>query len=100
MARKYPIYKGLQKPLEFKGLKGKYIYWAVGSLLAGLVLGALTMSLVNLWLGAIVLVGSVTGGFVFIAAKQKQGLHSKASSRSYFIHPVNFKKLNRHVAQK
>lgn len=99
MARKFPIYKGLQKPLEFKGLKGKYIYWAVGSLLAGLVLGALTMSLVNIWLGAIVLVGSVAGGFVFIAAKQKHGLHSKASSRSFFIHPVNLKKLN-HGAQK
>jgi len=100
MARKFPIYKGLQKPLEFKGLKGKYIYWAVGSLLAGLVLGALTMSLVNMWLGAIVLVGSITGGLVFIASKQKQGLHSKASSQSVFIHPVNLKKLNHHGAKK
>jgi hypothetical protein len=100
MARKFPIYKGLQKPLEFKGLKGKYIYWAVGSLLAGLVLGALTMSLVNIWLGAIVLVGSIAGGLVFIASKQKQGLHSKTSSRSFFIHPVNLKKLNHHAAKK
>lgn len=98
MARKFPIYKGLQKPLEFKGLKGKYIYWAVGSLLTGLVLGALTMSLVNMWLGAIVLVGCIAGGLVFIASRQKQGLHSKAISRSYFIHPVNLKKLNRHAS--
>ena len=96
MGRKYPIYKGLQKPLEFKGLKGKYIYWAVGSLLAGLVLGALTMSLVNMWLGAIVLVGSIAGGLVFIASKQKQGLHSKSIDRSVYIHPVNLKKLNHH----
>ena len=44
MARRFPIYKGLQKPLVFRGFKGKYIYWGLGSLLAGLVLGALTMS--------------------------------------------------------
>lgn len=100
MVRKFPIYKGLQKPLEFKGLKGKYIYWAVGSLLTGLVLGALTISLLNMWLGAIVLVGCIAGGLVFIASKQKHGLHSKAISRSYFIHPVNLKKLNHHAAQK
>lgn len=100
MARKYPIYKGLQKPLEFRGLKGKYIYWAVGSLLAGLVLGALTMSLVNIWLGAIVLAGSIAGGLMYIATKQKQGLHSKASNRSILIHPANLKKLNHHGAQK
>ena len=24
----YPVFKGLQKPLEFMGLRGRYIYWA------------------------------------------------------------------------
>ena len=24
----YPIFKGLQRPLEFFGLQGRYIYWA------------------------------------------------------------------------
>jgi hypothetical protein len=100
MARKYPICKGLQKPLQFRGFKGKYIYWGLGSLLAGLVLGALTMSLINMWLGAIVLVGSVVGGLVYIAARQKKGLHSKSSSLSVFVHPVNLKRLNRYVTQK
>lgn len=23
----YPVFKGLQKPLEFLGLQGRYIYW-------------------------------------------------------------------------
>jgi len=100
MARKFPIYKGLQKPLQFRGFKGKYIYWGVGSLLAGLVLGALTMSLVNMWLGAIVLIGNIVGGLLYIASRQKKGLHSKSSSRSVYVHPVNLKRLNRYVAQK
>jgi len=94
MARRFPIYKGLQKPLVFRGFKGKYIYWGLGSLLAGLVLGALTMSLVNMWLGAIVLIGSIVGGLLFIAAKQKKGLHSKSRPQGIFIHPVNFRRTN------
>ena len=62
MARKYPVYKGLQRPLIFKVFKGKFLYWGIASLLMGLVFGALTMSLVNMWLGALVLIGSVVGG--------------------------------------
>jgi hypothetical protein len=85
MAKRFAVYKGLQKPLIFRGFKGKFIYWGLGSLLAGLVFGALTMSLVNMWLGAIILVGCVTGGLLFTAAKQKQGLHSKKCSSKIYI---------------
>jgi len=85
MARKYAVYKGLQKPLIFKGFKGKYIYWGLGSLLAGLVLGALTMSLISMWLGAVTLVGTVTGGIFYTAGKQKGGLHSKTRNSNILI---------------
>ena len=27
----YPLFKGLQRPLEFMGIQGRYIYWAAGS---------------------------------------------------------------------
>ena len=27
----YPLFKGLQRPLEFMGLQGRYIYWAAGA---------------------------------------------------------------------
>ena len=99
MGGKFAIYKGLQRPLVFRSFKGKFIYWGVGSLLAGLVLGALTMSLINMWLGAIVLAGSIVGGLVFVAAKQKKGLHQKTRSRGIYIHPLHFPKLNRYVRQ-
>jgi len=32
----YPVFKGLQKPLEFLGLKGRYIFWAAGAVGGGL----------------------------------------------------------------
>jgi hypothetical protein len=85
MTRKFAVYKGLQKPLVFKGFKGKFIYWGIASLLAGLVLGALTMSLVNMWLGAIVLTGCIAGGLAYTAAKQKGGLNAKTRSSNIYI---------------
>ena len=27
----FPVFKGLQKPLEFMGFQGRYIYWAAGT---------------------------------------------------------------------
>jgi len=88
--KRFPVYKGLQKPLIFRGFRGKFIYWGIGSLLAGLVVGALTMSLVNMWLGAILLVGCITGGLLFTASKQKHGLHSKSrANKIYIINQIN-----------
>lgn len=85
MARKFAVYKGLQKPLIFKGFKGKFIYWGLASLLSGLVFGALTMSLINMWLGALVLIGCIVGGLFYTAGKQKGGLHQKSRARHIFI---------------
>jgi hypothetical protein len=84
-ARKFAVYKGLQRPLIFKGFKGKFIYWGLGFVLLGLVLGATTMSLINMWLGAMVLIGSIVGGLLFTAAKQKSGLHSKSRNPNIYI---------------
>jgi hypothetical protein len=84
-ARKFAVYKGLQRPLIFKGFKGKFIYWGLGFVLLGLVFGAITMSLINMWLGAVVLVGMVVGGLLFTAVKQKAGLHSKRRASGILI---------------
>jgi len=94
MAKRFAVYKGLQKPLVFRGFKGKFIYWGLGALLAGLVLGALTMSLISMWLGAVVLIGCIVGGLFFIAGKQKKGLHDKSRNSGIYIHPLNLKKIS------
>ena len=28
----YPLFKGLQRPLEFMGIQGRYIYWAAATI--------------------------------------------------------------------
>lgn len=85
MPRRFAVYKGLQKPLVFKGFQGKFIYWGLASLLSGLVLGALLMSLVSMWLGAVVLVSCILGGLLFTAHKQKGGLHAKRRDTKIYI---------------
>jgi hypothetical protein len=95
--KRYPVYKGVQKPLMFKGFKGKFIYWGVGCLLAGLVLGALTMTLINGWLGALVLAGCISGGLFYIARRQQKGLHSKTRSHAIQVHRLQLKKLKRNA---
>lgn len=87
--RKFAVYKGLQRPLIYRGFRGKFIYWGIGAVLSGLVLGSVTMAVVNMWLGAIVLVGFIAGGLVYIASRQKRGLHAKTRHRGiYILSPV------------
>lgn len=81
----YNAYKGLQKPLVFKAFKGKYIYWGIGILVGSLVLGIIVVVAVSMLVGAIVFIGGMVVGLLYIATKQKKGLHSKDKSKGIFI---------------
>lgn len=91
MVPKVPIYKGLQKPLIYKGFKGKFIAWGIGSLIAGLVMGGLTIALGNMYLGVLTTLGITAGGLTYTFHFQKGGLHSKHRSRSIFVQPAQLK---------
>ena len=82
----YPIFKGLQRPLEFFGLQGRYIYWAAataGGAVAGFILGFVA--------GLVLLVLAVAVGGVLIVMKQRKGLHSKKSDNGIFIYAYSKK---------
>lgn len=87
MQREYNVYKGLQKPLLYKGFAGKFIYWGIGSLLAGLFLGALLMALVGLLVGVVALAGCIGGGLYYTAMQQKKGLHQKTRAFGHYHFP-------------
>lgn len=84
----YPVFKGLQKPLEFLGLQGRYIYWAAGAVGGG-ILGFLIF---YMWIGFIVglvyltIVIGFGGAMIFI--KQHKGLHSKNIVKAYMYLPT------------
>lgn len=73
----YPINKGINRPIEFKGLKAQYIWWLGGGLLALLILFAiLYICGVNTFicLGMIVSLASVLFMQVYKASR-KYGEH-------------------------
>ncbi len=81
----YNAYKGLQKPLVFKSFKGKYIYWGLGTLVVSLFLGVILMVTLSMLFGAIAMIGGMVGGLLYIASKQKKGLHTKDSTKGILI---------------
>ena len=86
----YPVFKGLQKPLEFMGLQGRYIYWAAGTVGGGLLVflvGFITIGFVVAIIAAGIIYG-VGGAFIFI--KQTKGLHTKKAPKGIFVFAHSF----------
>ena len=73
------LYKGLKKPLIFFGLKGKYIFYAVGVIGSG-VISALLLSKVGL-LGSLLGLAVTAGGvYVIFKRQNKYGLYDKTKN--------------------
>jgi hypothetical protein len=82
----FPVFKGLQKPLEFMGLQGRYIYWAAGTV-GGAILGfIIAYCFFGFVFGLIALTITLGGGAALVLIKQKRGLHSKKNDKGVFIY--------------
>lgn len=82
----YPVFKGLQKPLEFMGFQGRYIYWAAGTVGGAIVGFIIAYCLVGFVVGLAVLVVAISAGAVLIFIKQRKGLHTKKSDQGVYIY--------------
>jgi len=87
----YPVYKGLQKPLVYKGFKGRYMYWAIGFILIGLILGAVLSSVVNMFVGLLCMAVTFVGGIFYTSQRQKNGLYDKTRIKGIYIHRANLR---------
>lgn len=75
------LYKGLKKPLVFFGLKGKYIFYAVGVIGVGVV-SSLALSKIGL-IGSLLGLGITAGGVYLIFKRQdKRGLYDKTKNEN------------------
>ena len=80
----YPVFKGLQKPLEFMGIRGRF-----------LTLAAIGVSFVG-FIGFSIALGKIAGfiammvmalvGLITIYIKQRGGLHNKKRARGIYIY--------------
>lgn len=84
MAKQFPIYKGLQKPLIYRGFQGKYIGWGVASLVIAVVSGGLIGSLTSMVLGGVITISVMSIGLFITSQQQKKGLHSKTRYKGVF----------------
>ena len=79
----YPLFKGLQRPLELMGLQGRYIYWAAGAV-GGAILGfILAYCLIGFLAGLLTLVASLAVFQQLMKGEKKKQISiSKAGSRN------------------
>lgn len=75
--KSYGIYKGLQRPLEFKGLQGRYIVWGAATGLGSFLLFVIFVIPFGFFVGFLVMLLSLVFGATMIVVKQRRGLHDK-----------------------
>lgn len=88
----YPVFKGLQKPLEFLGIQGRYIFWAAATAGGAIVSFIIAYCLLGILTGLITLVVIIGFGAALIMVKQRKGLHTKKLETGIFVY-ANSKKL-------
>ena len=82
----YPVFKGLQRPLELMGIQGRYIYWAAGTAGGAIVGFIAAYCLLGFVAGLIALTAILSAGISLIIEKQRQGLHSKRIDKGVFVY--------------
>lgn len=91
LSKAYPMFKGLQRPLEFMGLQGRYITWAAVTATVGILGFMIVYALTGLILGLAFAVVVISSGFGLIIIKQRKGLHSKKTNKGIFIYACSRK---------
>lgn len=82
----FPVFKGLQKPLEFMGIRGRFLTLAavaigvsfVGFIAFSIVLGKLA--------GFVAMLVMAAAGLATIFVKQRGGLHNKKRAKGIYVH--------------
>lgn len=89
----YEVHKGLQKPLVFKGYKGRFIYWMAGGLLLSFLLCVVCCITISYPVGGGVIILGCLGTILLVNNKQKDGVHSKNKTKGVVYINPNIKQL-------
>lgn len=81
----YPIYRGLQRPMEFMGFQGRYIYWAAATIGITILGFMFIYVLFGFLIGLGFVVVSFSSGAAIILLKQRKGLHTKKEDKGIFV---------------
>lgn len=87
------MFKGLQKPLEFMGIRGRFLTLAavaIGVSFVGFIVFSITLGKLA---GFIAMLVMAAAGLATIFVKQRGGLHSKKRAKGIYIYK-NIRKTN------
>jgi len=88
MSKSRHLFKGLQMPLEFAGIKGRFLLYAAIAVGIGLIGGFMLMA-ISQFLGFGAMVGAVLITYIIIQLSQRRGLHPKKQDKGLFrIHTI------------
>ena len=82
----FPVLKGLQQPLEFMGIQGRYIYWAAAAVGGAIVGFIIAYCIAGFVAGLVVLLLALGVGAAFVFNRQRKGLHTKREDSGVFIY--------------
>ena len=82
----YPVFKGLQKPLEFMGIRGRFLTLAAAAIGVSFVSFIAFSIVLGKLAGFIAMLVMTLAGLVTIFVKQRGGLHNKRRSRGIFVY--------------
>ena len=82
----FPILVGLQKPLEFKGIRGRFLGWMAGIVGVAMMGTLILLTTTNFLIAMLFLLVVVATGYLIIKTKQKQGLHNKKKCRDRLVY--------------
>ena len=82
----YPVFKGLQKPLEFMGIRGRFLTFAAGAIGLSFV-GFIAFSIIlGKLAGFIAMIVIAIIGLITVFIKQRSGLHTKKRHRGIYVY--------------
>ena len=82
----YPVFKGLQKPLEFMGIRGRFLTLAaaaIGVSFVGFIVFSIALGKIA---GFIAMLVMAVAGLVVIYVKQRGGLHNKRRANGIYVY--------------
>ena len=82
----YPVFKGLQKPLEFMGIRGRFLTLAaaaIGASFVGFIVFSIALGKIA---GFIAMLVMAVAGLVVIYVKQRGGLHNKRRAKGIYVY--------------
>ena len=82
----YPVFKGLQKPLEFMGIRGRFLTFAAGAIgfsFVGFIVFSIIMGKLA---GFVAMVVIAITGLLTIYVKQRSGLHAKKRHKGIHVY--------------